>query len=98
MKSLRFALLVPFLTMAMLVPGHAQQEVMPDIFDPNPPERIVPVPRPSAKHGTDPNANVRAKRVSAKAGTTKATAAAHTAGGAPKQMPALRPVETARGR
>jgi hypothetical protein len=75
MKSLRFALLVPLLTMAMLVPGHAQQEVMPDIFDPIPAQRVAPRPKPNL--GTKSTA---AKRMSAKAATAKPMVAAHPSG------------------
>jgi hypothetical protein len=97
MKLLRFSLSALILTLAMLLPAQAQQEVMPDIFDPIPPERVVPVSKASAKDGIKPSARARAKHMSAKGATMKTTGAARTTG-APKPTPALRPVETARGR
>jgi hypothetical protein len=93
-KLLRFGLSVPILTLALLLPAQAQQEVMPDIFDPIPSE--TPVPKPSPKRDRTQSANTHSQRRRAKTAATRTTATAHTAGAASKRASVERIANTTR--
>jgi hypothetical protein len=94
MKLLRFSLSVPILTLAMLLPMRAQQEVMPDIFDSTPQQQVSPTTKSFQKHDTARRSNRRAKRIRAKTATTKL--AAHPARAASTPASVERAANTAR--